>query len=65
MASYRQLIIEGDDGFYLTNPSNFFEACKLAWYLWRYPEKVSALISVKDEFVIDKLKPVRASEVKK
>lgn len=52
MAQYRQLMIEGKDGFYLMNPSNFFEACRIAWMLWRHPEKISALVGVDKEWMI-------------
>jgi hypothetical protein len=56
MAKYRQLMIDGKDGFYLCNPANIFEAIHLAYLLWRYPEKVCALIHPAKEYVIEHFK---------
>jgi hypothetical protein len=54
MARYRELLIQGEKGWYLMNPRNPWEALKVAWYLWRYPDKVGALVCVSQEFVITK-----------
>lgn len=51
MAEYRKLMLEGKDGFYLCNPSNLWEAIKLAWYMWRQPDKVAALIGLKEYWI--------------
>ena len=49
MAKYRQLIVEGDTGWCLMSPSNPWEAIRLAWMLWRHPDRVAALVGVKKE----------------
>lgn len=58
MAHYRQLIVQGDTGWHLMNPTSFWEALRLAWLLWKRPERVAALVGVKQEFVLDRLTPI-------
>jgi hypothetical protein len=53
MARYRQLIVHDDTGWRLMNPSNAWEALRLAWMLWRYPDRVAALVGVKQEYVVE------------
>jgi hypothetical protein len=53
MATYKHVGETSGDGWYLVNPSGFLDAVKLAWYLWRYPTKVAALVNVNDDFVRD------------
>ena len=60
MAKYRQLIIQGEDGWHLMSPSNPWEAMRIAWMLWRYPNKVAALVGVKQEYMLSQLKPIGA-----
>ena len=57
MARYRQLMVQGETGWYLMNPRNPLEAMKLAWYLWRYPDRVGVLVGVSQEFMLEKCKP--------
>lgn len=57
MARYRQLMVQGETGWYLINPRNPWEALKLAWYLWRYPDRIGALVGVSQEFMLAKCKP--------
>lgn len=58
MAHYRQLIVQGDTGWHLMNPTSFWEALRLAWLLWKRPERVAALVGVKQEFVLGHLTPI-------
>ena len=60
MGKYRQLIIEGADGWHLMSPSNPWEALRIAWMLWRHPNKVAALVGVTQEYTLTKLKPLGA-----
>jgi hypothetical protein len=53
MARYRQLIVHDDTGWRLMNPSNAWEALRIAWMLWRYPDRVAALVGVKQEYVVE------------
>lgn len=49
MATYRRLlIVEGKEGWHLMSPSNPWEALRIAWMLWRYPDKVAALVGLKE-----------------
>ncbi len=48
---------ETENGWYIVNPSNFFEAMRLGWLMWRNPEKIGALVVVAQEFEL-KLTPV-------
>jgi hypothetical protein len=57
MARYRQLIVQGETGWYLMNPRNPWEALQIAWVLWRHPNKVAALVGIDQEFVLTKCKP--------
>ena len=50
MAKYRQLLIRGEVGWYLMSPSNPWEAIRIAWMLWRHPDRVAALVGVEKEF---------------
>jgi hypothetical protein len=60
MAKYRQLIVQGEDGWHLMSPSNPWEALRIAWLLWRYPDKVAALVGVKQEYMLTQCKPIGA-----
>jgi hypothetical protein len=57
VARYRKLMVQGETGWYLMSPRNPWEALKLAWYLWRYPDRVGALVGVSQEFMLAKCKP--------
>lgn len=59
MALYRQLMVEGKTGWCLMNPSNPWAALKLAWLLWRHPDRVAALVGVEQEFLLGKRRPER------
>lgn len=50
MAKYRQLIIQDAAGWHLMSPSNPWEAVRIAWMLWRYPDRVAALVGVSKEY---------------
>lgn len=63
MAQYRPVMVEGKDGWYLVNPRNPWEALKLAWYLWRYPDRVGALVGVSNEFVVGRIPNPRLKHV--
>ena len=52
MAKYRQLIIEDQTGWHLMSPSNPWEALRIAWMLWRYPDRVAALVGVSQEYML-------------
>lgn len=60
MAKYRQLMIQGKDGWHLMSPSNPLEALRIAWMMWRHPDKVAALVGVKQEFMLAHCKPLGA-----
>lgn len=62
MAHYRQLIVQGDTGWHLMNPTSLWEAIRLAWLLWRRPDRVAALVGVKQEFTLAHLTPRAAEE---
>jgi hypothetical protein len=53
MAKYRQLLIEGEEGLFVCTHSNIFEAVKLAFYMYKFPEKVGALMCPDRKFVFD------------
>jgi hypothetical protein len=57
MAKYRQLIVEGDTGWHLMSPTNAWEALRLAWLLWRHPDRVAALVGVKQEYTLEHWRP--------
>lgn len=52
MALYRQLMIANDDGteWRLLNPEGPLEALRLAWLLWRYPDRVAILAGATKEY---------------
>lgn len=53
MATYKQLMLQGKTGWYLMNPRNPWETLKLAWLLWRHPDRVGALVSVDQDYTVD------------
>lgn len=54
MARYRKLLIkDGEDGWFLMNPANPWECLRTAWLLWKYPDRIAALVGVKEEFRIE------------
>ena len=55
MARYRQLLIHDGTSWCLMSPSNALEAVRIAWMLWRHPERVAALVGVPQEFMDQKL----------
>ena len=57
MAKYRQLIVQDGNGWHLMSPSNPWEALRLAWMLWRYPDRVAALVGVKQEYMLNHFLP--------
>lgn len=63
MAKYRQLILQDDTGWHLMSPSNPWEALRIAWMLWRYPDRVAALVGVKQEYMLEHCKPTAIQEV--
>ena len=62
MAKYRQLIVQDGTGWYLMNPRNAWEALRIAWMLWRHPDRVAALVGVKQEFMLASCKRETVSE---
>ena len=60
MARYRQLMIEGETGWHLMSPRNPWEALRIAWMLWRHPDKVAALVGVNQEYFLAHCKPIGA-----
>ena len=62
MAKYRQLILQDGTGWHLMSPSNPWEALRIAWMLWRYPDRVAALVGVSREYTLDNWKPVAAGD---
>lgn len=52
MARYRQLVVQGENGWYLMSPRTLWEALRIAWMLWRHPDRVAALVGVKQEFML-------------
>lgn len=46
MARYRTLSIQPPIRWCLLSPSTPWEAVKLAWYLWRHPDRVACLVGV-------------------
>ena len=44
------------------SPSNPWEALRIAWMLWRYPDRVAALVGVSREYTLDNWKPVAAGD---
>ena len=61
MAKYRQLMT--DDGYWhLMSPSNPIEALRIAWMLWRYPNRVAALVGVSEEYRRAHWKPIGVAE---
>lgn len=57
MARYRQLMVQDDTGWHLMSPSNAWEALRIAWMLWRHPDRVAVLVGVKNEFMIHLKQP--------
>jgi len=57
MARYRKLIVQGKSGWYLMNPCNPWEALRIAWNLWRHPDRAGVLVSVGQEFIREKCTP--------
>lgn len=57
MAKYRQLIVRDGTGWHLMSPSNPWEALRIAWLLWRHPDRVAALVGVKQEYTLEHWKP--------
>ena len=54
MAKFRRIMTSDDGGtdWFLSSPTSFFEACRLAWLLWRHPDRVAALVGVEKEYRI-------------
>ena len=52
MERYRQLIVQDGNGWHLMSPSNPWEALRIAWMLWRHPDRVAALAGVKQEYFL-------------
>lgn len=52
MAKYRQLISPDGAGWRLMSPSNPWEALRIAWMLWRHPDRVAALVGVTQEYML-------------
>ena len=57
MATYRQLIAHDGTGWHLMSPSNVWEALRIAWLLWRHPDRVAALVGVSQEYTLANWKP--------
>lgn len=62
MALFRKLMINEKNGWRLMNPKNPMEALIVAWYLFKYPDRVGALIGVEQEFMLAKRKQERHKE---
>lgn len=54
MATFRKLMVQDDTGWHLMSPSNPWEALRLAWMLWRYPDRVAALVGVKEAYMVQR-----------
>lgn len=52
MAKYRHLMVQDEIGWHLMSPSNPWEALRIAWLLWRYPDRVAALVGVLNEYTL-------------
>lgn len=52
MAKYRQLMIQDKLGWHLMSPSSPWEALRMAWMMWRYPDRIAALVGVSDEYML-------------
>ena len=63
MAKYRQLIVQDGTDWHLMSPSNPWEALRIAWMLWRYPDRVDALVDLKQEFMLEHRNPTAIQEV--
>lgn len=61
MAKYRQLIVQDGTGWSLMSPSSPWEALRIAWMLWRYPDRVAALVGVKQEYFLAHTTPTPCS----
>lgn len=57
MAKYRQLLVQDGTGWHLMSPSSPWEALRIAWMLWRHPDRVAALVGVKQEYTLANWKP--------
>jgi hypothetical protein len=53
MAKYRQLMVQGETGWHLMSPTNAWEALRIAWMIWRYPDRVAALVGVSQEYMLE------------
>lgn len=49
MAHYRLLGQQDRIGWYLMSAQGPIEALRIAWMLWRYPDRVAVLIGANDE----------------
>jgi hypothetical protein len=57
MAKYRQLMVQGETGWHLISPTNAWEALRIAWMIWRYPDRVAALVGVSQEYMLENQTP--------
>lgn len=58
-----QLVKDSEGKSYcLTRPVTFWEACKLGWYLYRYPDRASVLLKPNDSWVSKNFNPVEEHE---
>ncbi len=62
MARYRRFVSQGGTVWCLMSPRNPWEALRIAWMMWRYPDQIAALVGVPDDFVNTRLTPEPAPE---
>lgn len=62
MATYRPIIVEGKDGWYLMRPTSPWEALRVAWLLWRHPSRIACLVGVQPMWIAANCRPVAPGE---
>jgi hypothetical protein len=61
MAKYRQLTVQDGTCWSLMIPTNAWEALRIAWMLWRHPDRVAVLVGVKKEYFLAHTKAEKAA----
>lgn len=46
MANYRTVFTDEETEWCLVSPKNLFEVIKLAWYIWKYPDKSAVFMGI-------------------
>lgn len=64
MALYKTLSINPPVRWMLMTPVTPWEALKMAWYLWRYPDRCAALVGIDEQWLKTNASeaPAQASE---